>query len=84
MPHLSIFERISHFHNLSKLVLVQRLAQEIYNIRIFQLGICTLIKKWLRFESTQPRYNMNKILISEVGLLSINKLLLSNPFITCA
>ena len=65
MPHLSIFERISHFHNLSKLVLVQRLAQEIYNIRIFQLGICTLIKKWLRFDSVlnQPRYNMNKMLI---------------------
>ena len=48
------------------------------------LWFIDIIKKWKTFGSVQdrPRNNKHKLLISDEGLLVINKLLLSNPFVT--
>jgi len=58
----------------------------LYSIEIGKWGIRNLISKWKRFDSVQdrPRENRRKLLITDEGMLAINKLLLKNPFITCA
>ena len=48
------------------------------------MGSTRHYKKWKTFGSVldRPRTNKHKLLISDEGLLVINKLLLSNPFVT--
>ena len=92
MPHLSILNRtrvlfiyldLTNVRN--KFEVCQRLAIELFDIKISKLGIQNLIHKWRRFGSVQDRSrpNLHKQLITDEELLAINKLLLQNSFYTC-
>ncbi len=62
--------------------IIKKVAKERYNIEISRWGVRDIIKKWKNFGSVQdrPRHNKHKLLITDEGLLAINRLLLSNPF----
>ena len=64
--------------------IIKTVAKERFNIEISKWGVRDIIKKWKTFGSVQdrPRANKHKILITDEGQLAINKLLLTNPFMT--
>jgi hypothetical protein len=64
--------------------IIKTFAKERFNIVISMWGVRDIIKKWKTSGSVQdrPRNNKHKLLITNEGLLVINKLLLSNPFMT--
>ena len=90
MMHLSIFQRTQiielylQFRNVRNVCdIVKTIAKERYGIVISRWGVRNMIKKWKTFGTTQdrPRSNKHKLLITDEGLLAINKVLLINPFI---
>ena len=94
MPHLSVIERlriIKIFQMLktsrhgNKAKRVQTIARDIYCIEISLVGVYNIINKWLNSGVIRDfeRDNSKKRLISDLGVLAINKQLLKNPFITC-
>ena len=89
--HLSIFQKTRiidlylYYKNGSNVCdIIKTVAKERFNIEISRWGVRDIIKKWKTFGSVQdrPRPNRHKLLISDEGLLAINKLLLSNQFVT--
>ena len=82
---IAICSKLKNIRYGDKIAIVQRLAAELYSIEIGTRGIRRLILKWRRYGSIQdrPRDNRGKLLISDEGMLAINKLLLQNPFVTC-
>jgi hypothetical protein len=94
MPHLSVIERlriIKIFQMLktsrhgNKAKRVQTIARDIYCIEISLVGVYNIFNKWLNSGVIRDfeRDNSKKRLISDLGVLAINKQLLKNPFITC-
>ena len=83
---IAIYSNLKNMCIGKKISLVQRMAAELYSIEISTWGIRNLVKKWMLFGSVQdrPRENKHKLLITDEGILAINRLLLQNPFITCA
>jgi hypothetical protein len=89
--HLSIFQSTRiidlylYYKNVSNVFdIIKTFSKERFNIVISMWGVRDIIKKWKTSGSVQdrPRNNKHKLLITNEGLLVINKLLLSNPFMT--
>ena len=59
-------------------------AKYSYGIQISESGIRRLVEKWHNTKTIAdlPRNNRHKCLISNSGILAINKALLENPFLT--
>ena len=92
MPKLATIERIriiKLFNDLPyrcnrKYHQVSKKAKYSYGIQISESGIPRLVKKWHRTKTIEdfPRNNRSKCLISNSGILAINKALLENQFLT--
>jgi hypothetical protein len=94
MPHLSCAQRLIIIKIFSSVKIqrgsrlypkVKQIANDFYGIKISITGIFDIIKKWRKTGGVKDlvRENLHKRLITNSGLLAINKLLLINPFITC-
>ncbi len=92
MGRLSLFERIriiKLYNDLElgckyKFKLLSFLAQSKYAIEISDRGVRNIVNKWRRSETLadQIRHNRSKLMISDAGLLALNKALLENPCLT--
>ena len=92
MPHLSVVERmrvVDLFNKLpnttkKKFEVVAGLALKTYHIKICGKRVQNIVAKWVKSCSVadKPRPNKEKLLISNMGILNINKALLNDPCLT--
>ena len=92
MPHLSVLERmrvVDLFNKLpnttkKKFEVVAGLALKTYHIKICGKRVQNIVAKWVKSRSVadKPRPNKEKLLISNIGILNINKALLNDPCLT--
>jgi hypothetical protein len=92
MGRLSLFERIriiKLYNDLeigckNKFKLISFLAHNKYGIEISDRGVINIVNKWKRSKklADQIRHNRSKLMISNAGMLAINKALLTNPCLT--
>ena len=92
MGRLSVFERIRVIHLFNELEIgcknkykhVSNLVQSKYGIEISGKGVKRWVDKWLKDKklAEQLRSNKAKLLISNCGMLALNKALLENPSLT--
>ena len=92
MPHLSILERmrvVDLFNKLpnatkKKFEVVAGLALKQYHIKICGKSVQNIVAKWAKSCSVadKPRPNKEELLISNIGILNINKALLNDPCLT--
>ena len=94
MRHLSVVERLriikifkmlKHSRHSNKAKRVQTIAFEVYSIKVTLKSVYNIINKWVNLGILRDleRNNVQKKLISDIGMLKINQELLKNPFITC-
>jgi hypothetical protein len=67
-----------------KYKLILFLAHSKYGIEISDRGIINIVNKWKSSKklADQIRHNRSKLMISNAGMLAINKALLTNPCLT--
>jgi hypothetical protein len=92
MGHLALIERLRviKIYNMLevgckyKYQVISRIAKSNYGIDISARGVRSLVDKWLKSKrlADQSRDNRDKILISNAGMLAINKALLKKPCLT--
>ena len=92
MPYLSVLERmrVVNFFNKypnttkKKFEVVAGLALKQYHIKICGKNVQNIVAKWVKSCSVtdKPRPNKEKLLISNIGILNINKALLNDPCLT--